>query len=227
MRTPQPHNLSQSHPLVGEKEFSTSMPAPPGRTSTTELREGLFTLLDARAKADRRPRVPWNAPDGVNGPPSAVTRRSTVVTSNGSRRGCQSRGQYGVDNAILSRRPRCHDQDAGWSVEVPRGASAGKVAVIGRELRAEWRRTHGTAVELQEESVDTLPQTQYPYPSGLKRPWAQAAALRHSTNAPSRCERAARASTPKTASAPTVWSRWAKRLRRVPMGDSGPPPTRP
>ena len=74
------------------------------------------------------------------------------------------RSQYGVGDAILSRRPRCHDQDAWWSVEVPRGASAGKVAVIGRELRAEWRRTHGTAVELQEESVVTLPQTQHPIP---------------------------------------------------------------
>src|SRR5438034_7916078 len=43
-------------------------------------------------------------------------------------------GQCGVDNAILSRRPRCHDQDASWSVEVPRGASAAKVlaaAVFG------------------------------------------------------------------------------------------------
>ena len=74
------------------------------------------------------------------------------------------RGQYGVDNAILSRRPRCHNQDTRLSVEVPCGASARKVAVIGRELRAEWCRPHGTAVKLQEESVVTLPQTQYPIP---------------------------------------------------------------
>src|SRR5229473_5393264 len=74
------------------------------------------------------------------------------------------RGHDGIGDPILSRRPRCHDQDAWRSVEVPRGASAGKVAVIGRELRAEWRRPHGTAVELQEESVVTLPQTQHPIP---------------------------------------------------------------
>ena len=74
------------------------------------------------------------------------------------------RGQYGVVNAILSRRPRCQDQDAWWSVEVLPGASAGKVAVIARELRAEWRRPHGAAVELEEESVVTLTQTQYPIP---------------------------------------------------------------
>jgi len=55
-----------------------------------------------------------------------------------------------------------------------------------------------------------------PIPVCLSQPSAQAAALRHSINAPSRCERAARASTPETASAPTVWSRWAKRVRRVP-----------
>src|SRR5207302_1659465 len=67
-------------------------------------------------------------------------------------------------DAILSRGARCHDQDAWGSVEVLRGAIAGKVAVIGRELRAEWRRTHGTAVELQEESVVASPQTQYPIP---------------------------------------------------------------
>src|SRR6266851_1211642 len=94
-----------------------------------------------------------------NGPPWAVARRSCVVTSNGSRR-----GQHGVGDAILSRRPGCHNEDAWLSVEVPRGASAPKVAVVGRELRAEWRRPHGTAVELQEESVITLPQTQYPIP---------------------------------------------------------------
>ncbi|SRR5216683_2001208 len=73
-------------------------------------------------------------------------------------------GQHGVGDAILSRRPGCHNEDAWLSVEVPRGASAPKVAVVGRELRTEWRRPHGTAVELQEESVITLPQTQYPIP---------------------------------------------------------------
>jgi hypothetical protein len=74
------------------------------------------------------------------------------------------RGHDGIGDPILSRRPRCHDQDAWRSVEVPRGASAGKVAVISRELRAEWRQTHGTAVELQEESVFTSPQMEYSIP---------------------------------------------------------------
>ena len=74
------------------------------------------------------------------------------------------RGQYGIGNAVLSRWPGCHDEDAWWSVEVPRGASAGQVTVIGRELRAEWRWSDGSAVELQEESVVTLTQTHYPIP---------------------------------------------------------------
>ena len=111
------------------------------------------------------PSSPGNSPDGVKrssfGGDEKVHRSDEQWQSP---RLPNLRGQYGVDNAILSRRPRCHDQDAWWSVEVPRGASAGKVAVIGRELRAEWRRPHGTAVELQEESVVTLPQTQYPIP---------------------------------------------------------------
>ncbi len=87
------------------------------------------------------------------------------MTSNGSRR-----GQHGVGDAILSRRPGCHNEDAWLSVEVPRGASANKVAMISRELRPEWRRSHGTAVELQEESVFTSPQTQDPIPV-----WSQTA----------------------------------------------------
>src|SRR5712671_1356258 len=66
--------------------------------------------------------------------------------------------------------PECNNEDAWLSVEVPRGASANKVAVISRELRPEWRRSHGTAVELQEESVFTLPQTRDPIPV-----WSQTA----------------------------------------------------
>ena len=117
------------------------------------------------------PSSPGNSPDGA--------KRSTVGDDEKVHRSDEQwqsprlanlRGKYGVDNAILSRRPCCHDQDAWWSVEVPRGASAGKVAVIGRELRAEWRRPHGTAVELQEEAVFTSPQTQYPIPV-----WSQTA----------------------------------------------------
>jgi hypothetical protein len=101
------------------------------------------------------PSSPGNSPEGVKrssfGGDEKVHRSEPRLASL-----C---GEYGVDNAILSRRSRCHDQDARWSVEVPCGASAGKVAVIGRELRAEWRGTHGSAVKLQEEAVFVSPQT--------------------------------------------------------------------
>jgi hypothetical protein len=111
------------------------------------------------------PSSPGNSPDGVKrssfGGDEKVHRSDEQWQSP---RLANLRGQSGVDDAILSRRPRCHDQDAWWSVEVLPGASAGKVAVIGGELRAEWRRPHGTAVELEEESVVTSPQTQYPIP---------------------------------------------------------------
>jgi hypothetical protein len=112
-----------------------------------------------------RPSSPETSPDGVKrssfGGDEKVNRSDEQWQSP---RLPNLRGQHGVDDAILSRRPGCHDQDAWRSVEVPRGASARKVAVIGRELSAEWRRPHGTAVKLQEESVVTLPQTQYPIP---------------------------------------------------------------
>jgi hypothetical protein len=61
--------------------------------------------------------------------------------------------QDGVDDAILSPRPGSHHQYAWWSVEVPRGASTGKVAVVGAKLCPERRRSNGAAVELQEEPV--------------------------------------------------------------------------
>jgi hypothetical protein len=74
------------------------------------------------------------------------------------------RGQNGVDNAILSRRPRSHNQDARWSVEVPRGASAGKVTMVRHELCPERRRSNRTAIKLQEEAVFVSAQTEYPVP---------------------------------------------------------------
>jgi hypothetical protein len=106
-----------------------------------------------------------NSPNGVKR--SSLGRGQKVQRSDEQwqpARLANLRGQHGVGDAILSRRPGCHNEDAWLSVEVPRGASANKVAVISRELRPEWRRPHGTAVELQEESVVTLPQTQNPIP---------------------------------------------------------------
>ena len=94
--------------------------------------------------------------------------------------------QYGVDDAILSRRPSRYDLDARWSLEVSRGASAGPVAVVGPELCPERRQSNGSAVKLEGEPVFVSPRRKVPYPSGLKRPQGHAAALRHSTRAPSR-----------------------------------------
>ena len=72
--------------------------------------------------------------------------------------------QDGVDDAILSPRPGSHHQYAWRSLEVPRGASAGKVAVVGAKLCPERRRSNGTAVKLQEEPVFVSPQTEYSVP---------------------------------------------------------------
>jgi hypothetical protein len=68
--------------------------------------------------------------------------------------------QDGVVDAILSPQPRSHHQYAWRSLEVRRGASAGKVTVVGPEFCPERRRSNGTAVKLQEEPVFVSPQTE-------------------------------------------------------------------
>ena len=102
-----------------------------------------------------------HAPDAIERPVFGGSQKIHCRKEQGqSPRLAKLRGHDGVDNAILSRRPRCHDQDAWWSVEVPRGASAAKIAVVGAELCPERRRSNGSAVKLQEEPVFVSPQTE-------------------------------------------------------------------